>query len=87
MDRFPQPPDPPEEGNCTRCKSWISRDELLIDGCTECDDLLIDDMKNLWAGRPKKKCINQARYHFQLGRAAYVSTVLHPKGIDWRGLI
>lgn len=53
MDRFPQPPDPPEEGNCRRCKRWITRDELLIDGCTECDDLLIEDMRKLWAGRPK----------------------------------
>jgi len=53
MDRFPQPPDPPEEGNCRRCKTFITRDELLVDGCTECDDLLIQDMAKLWAGRPK----------------------------------
>ena len=53
MDRFPQPPDPPEEGNCPRCKTFITRDELLVDGCTECDDLLIQDMAKLWAGRPK----------------------------------
>jgi len=59
MDRFPQPPDPPEEGNCRRCDCWITRDELLIDGCTECDDLLIDDMRTLWDGRPKDEPISE----------------------------
>jgi hypothetical protein len=53
MDRFPTPPDEPDEGNCRRCKRWITRDELLVDGCTECDDLLIADMKALWNGRPQ----------------------------------
>lgn len=53
LDRFPQPPNELDEGNCRRCNRWITRDELLIDGCTECDDLLIDDMKALWNGRPQ----------------------------------
>lgn len=86
MDRFPQPPDPPEEGNCRRCKAWITRDELLIDGCTECDDLLIDDMAKLWSGRPK----SNGRYPFK----AYVTNLGGPmvdtyvdRPIDWRGLI
>lgn len=37
------------------CKRFIFRDELLVDGCTECDDLLIEDMKVLWNGRPNVK--------------------------------
>ena len=93
MDRFPQPPDPPEEGNCRRCKAWIGGDELLTDGCTECDDLLIDDMAKLWAGRPKCKKLsiqNCPVYAFDnSGRVGWM-VFIHPahyRPKDWRGLI
>lgn len=88
MDRFPQPPDPPEEGNCRRCKRWITRDELLIDGCTECDDLLIEDMRKLWAGRPKPKRINIPWYQF--GTRTCQGVAASPARyipVDWRGLV
>lgn len=56
-----QPPDPPDEGYCPRCKTFIHRDELLQDGCIECEDLLINDMKTLWAGRPKPNGVYRFR--------------------------
>ena len=61
-----QPPDPPDEGWCLRCNSGINRDELLSDGCLQCDDLLINDMRSLWAGRPKDENIGEAFYEIAL---------------------
>lgn len=87
MDRFPQPPDPPEEGNCRRCNRWITRDELLIDGCTECDDLLIDDMAKLWAGRPKSNGVSVNWYTFDQKREYLGIRRGTSREIDWRGLI
>ena len=33
-----QPPDPPDEGNCPCCNSWVTRDEMCGDRCYECAD-------------------------------------------------
>lgn len=87
MDRFPQPPDDPEEGNCRRCKRHIGRDELLIDGCTECDDLLIEDMKVLWKHRPVTKNINAPWYAFSK-RREHIGVMPGAMQLkDWRGCI
>lgn len=88
MDRFPQPPDPPDEGYCIRCNRFITRDELLIDGCTECDDLLIDDMRKFWAGHPKTKRINVPWYQFSGRTCQGVPTSPSQyRPVDWRGLV
>jgi hypothetical protein len=76
LDRFPQPPDELDEGYCRRCASFITRDELLIDGCTECNDLLIDDMKALWNGRPKTEplpWIVCPIYAFNFSKGAWIT--------------
>lgn len=82
-----QPPDPPEEGNCRRCKAWIGRDELLIDGCTECEDLLISDMAKLWAGRPKSNGVPVDWYTFYQKREFQGIRPGTAREVDWRGLI
>lgn len=64
MLSFFQPPDPPDEGRCLRCNRCITRDELLSDGCVECDDLLMDDMRVLWRGRPKDNGVLVRWYAF-----------------------
>lgn len=94
FDRFPEPPDDPDEGNCWRCKRWITRDELLQDGCTECDDLLIEDMKLFWNGRSKAKTDPELKYYVFDSGKNFISQqrFVHTGygwylGKDWTGML
>ena len=54
MDRFPTPPDPPEDVACCQtCKFFCYPEELIPGGCAHCGgELQTEDLLEFWRNRP-----------------------------------